>query len=60
MRERAAKQGVGIRAVRAASMVLKPSRMTGILIEVAVADVMVLTADHAAKALEVALNQRKG
>jgi hypothetical protein len=48
--ERAAKQGEGIRAIRAAAMVLQPCSMVRILVEVLRGDVMMLASDHQAKA----------
>jgi hypothetical protein len=56
MIERAAKDGVGVRTVRPATVILQPSGVIRVLVKVAVRNVVVLPADHTTQAREVAFN----
>lgn len=56
MIERAAKQGMSIAAIRPATVIFQPCGVIGVLVEVAVRNVVVLAADHATKAAEIALH----
>ena len=55
--ERRAKRAMRESAVVEAAMIFKPCRMSGILVKVASADVMVLASDHPAKPREIRLRK---